>query len=550
MTNRAWLAAAGLAALAWMASAGRAGAFFVDEANTLSVVTKLQARISVRTDDSTGFTFPRVEAGDLVQQRNLALVEINHDLRDLTRTLDLMAPLRALDLSVTYHLLGRFLYEGVYDYGAEPFQDVQERDPENIDAFKQSYELWEAYADIYRGPLSLRIGRQNLSWGETDVFRLLDSINPLDNTFGGPFEDLDDRRIPLWMLRGSYNLGTVGPASSLTLEGFWVPGFWDAHVAPFAPVGTPYAVPLPTDLARFLRFSYPDKKMENSRWGFRLMGMLAPNWNVAIAHYKTFPDAPALRAVVDESKLGVRIGGDLLLTDINAMYLEASYPGVQITGASTSYWEPHLDAVLRGEVAWFRDEPMLIPEENLSVLFGPVLPLPDQLLDLASRAYGVDIRKLGLSGIPLNPRTGTIPERDVLRYMIGIDRQTWIRALNRASTFYLSFQCFGQWIPDYDKRMRQGLSLYPMPVDFAAQKETEHILTGAANSTYWHGRLTPQLALAYDVRGAWLVQPSLNCAWDPFRLMLQYSSIFGQSVSFGAFRDRDQATFIVTYLMD
>ncbi len=94
------------------------------------------------------------------------------------------------------------------------------------------------------GPAFIRIGRQNLAWGETDIFRLLDQINPLDNTFGGPFEDLDDRRIPLWMLRGSYNLGSVGPVASLTMEGFWVPGSMDAKVGPWAPWGTPYEVPL------------------------------------------------------------------------------------------------------------------------------------------------------------------------------------------------------------------------------------------------------------------------------------------------------------------
>ncbi len=76
------------------------------------------------------------------------------------------------------------------------------------------------------------------------MFRLLDSINPLDNTFGGPFEDLDDRRIPLWMLRGSYNLGNVGPVKSLGLEAFWVPGMWDASISPWAPKGTPYSAPL------------------------------------------------------------------------------------------------------------------------------------------------------------------------------------------------------------------------------------------------------------------------------------------------------------------
>ena len=63
---------------------------------------------------------------------------------------------------------------------------------------------------------------RNLSWGETDVFRLLDQINPLDASFGGFLVTLDERRIPLDMLRVVYGLGGVGPLSELNLEGFMV----------------------------------------------------------------------------------------------------------------------------------------------------------------------------------------------------------------------------------------------------------------------------------------------------------------------------------------
>ena len=44
----------------------------------------------------------------------------------------------------------------------QPFQDVRERDKENIDNFKQAYDLWEAYLDLSQGPMFFRIGRQNL----------------------------------------------------------------------------------------------------------------------------------------------------------------------------------------------------------------------------------------------------------------------------------------------------------------------------------------------------------------------------------------------------
>jgi len=203
----------GLLVLVVLGMALTADAFYVDpKKKTLEVIGKLQSRVSFRLQDSDGFTQPiDIHVGDLTQWRNLGLIEINHDLKRLTRELDILYPLKVLKIKAKYHLVGRFMYEAVYNVGPEPFQDVRERDKENIDNFKQAYDLWEAYVDLSRGPLFFRIGRQSLAWGETDVFRLLDGVNPLDNTFGGVFEDLDDRRIPLWMLRGSYNFGRVGP---------------------------------------------------------------------------------------------------------------------------------------------------------------------------------------------------------------------------------------------------------------------------------------------------------------------------------------------------
>lgn len=542
-----------LAALSLLGSSAPrpAKALFLDESNSLEVIAKVQTRASVRTEDSSGFTAPRIGAGSLVQQRNLAVLEINHDLEAWAAEPPALAHvLQSLGLRVKVHLVGRFLYEGVYDYGDKAFREAKDLDPENIRSFQQSHELWECYADLYKGPLSLRLGRQNLSWGETDVFRLLDAINPLDNTFGGPFEDLDDRRIPLWMVRASLNLGRIGPASSVTLESFWVPGPWDARVSPVAPAGSPYAPPMPEDLVRFVRYVYPDRTMANCRWGFRILGLPGPNWSVAVGHYQSFPDIPALRAVVDPKRLSPPVArGHRLLTDVEALRMEASWPTVRITGASSSYWQPHIDAVLRCEIAWFHDEPVFIPRKNLNVLYGPVLPLPPEILDLASELYGIDIRSLGLAGIPVDPVSGTIPKRDVLRFMAGFDKQLWIRPLNPSGTFFLTLQYFGQWIPHHDAEMRQALSLYPLPTDFTVQRAAEHTVTGAMQSTWWHGRVTPQMAFAWDPRGAWLVQPSVTLARDPFRLGLQYSSILGAFTSFGAFRDRDQVTVSLTWLL-
>ncbi len=75
------------------------------------------------------------------------------------------------------------------------------------------------------------------------------------------------------------------------------------------------------------------------------------------------------------------------------------------------------------------------------------------------------------------------------------------------------------------------------------------MFTALASTMYRKGTINPQLALAYDVRGAWLIQPSVNLIREPFRFMIQYSAIQGNFTNFGAFRDRDQITFILTYLL-
>jgi len=525
-----------------LGSAYQAEAISIDSKDTFTVTGKAQTRATLRLNDAEGYTYPDVQTGDLVQHRNLAILEVNHDLKYLKKDLDILYPFRALNLNVKYHVVGRFLYEGIYDYGPGIFQDVRDADKTNIDEFKQSYDLWECYADISRGPFFMRIGKQNLAWGETDIFRLLDGINPLDNTFGGPFEDLDDRRIPLWMLRSSLNLGMVGPISSISLEGFLVPGKIDAHVGPFAPFGTAYSAPLPALFVPSLRIITPDRKWSESRWGARLQALLFDKVNVSVAHYQTFLDMPTLRSYV--------VGSPEILSDLNQMQLWGEFPEVRITGASLNYWDPLSNTVFRSEVAWFWNEPVFIPEINNATLFGEQLELPDPILDLAAQLLGVDIRDLGLRGLPLNPKSGTIPRKDILRYMFGFDKQMWIRPLNKTNTFFLSGQYFGQYVPEYDSRMRQAALIYPSLKDYASVKRFEHVFTFMINTMYMKGNLQPQFALAWDVRGTMLIQPSVNFIHEPFRFMLQYSAIEGNFTNFGAFRDRDQIALIVSYLLN
>ncbi len=111
------------------------------------------------------------------------------------------------------------------------------------DAYKFDNQLREAYLDLKlrKIPLSLRIGRQQVVWGESDNFRMLDRVNTLDLTWHLAFEvpppafGWDDIRRPFWMLKALYDLGSLGPLTQSFVELYWNPGDWRPAKVAFLP---------------------------------------------------------------------------------------------------------------------------------------------------------------------------------------------------------------------------------------------------------------------------------------------------------------------------
>lgn len=453
----------------------------------LELKGEIQARVSVRTSDSEGYTSPEIAKGNLVQQRNLSLIELNDVLSRPSETTP----------DLKFHIVGRFLYDGVYDYGPEALQQLRETNKESIDDMSKSDKLWECYLDYGQGPWFFRIGKQNLSFGETDIFQVLDRINPLDNTFGGTFEDLDDRRIPIWMIRGNYNFGKVGPVSSLTMEGFLNPGWNGQEVAPFAPLGTPYAYPSPPSSVP-LRLHDPDATFQNSRMGARVTGVVNDTFNISLAHFQTIVDTPAPVVTIDPTVTG-NVAEDL------------TYKTEQVSGASMSFFEPHIEAIIRTEAAYFWDEPVFIPQINAPALYGKFV-------------------------------TGSVPEKDVFRYMVGLDKNFWFRLINDTSMIDLYLQYFAESYQDYDSRMKIPVNSYPSGA-FIEQPRYDQKFTLVTSTTYMSGTLTPQLAIIWDPRGAFLYIPSIEKTFQPWIFKLSYYLMTGdRDVSVGILKDRQQVT--------
>jgi len=457
----------------------------------LELKGEIQSRVSIRTTNSEGYTSPAISRGSLVQQRNIVLLELNDVLLRPSETTP----------GLKFHIVGRFLYDGAYDYGPDTLRQLRETNKEAIDDMSKSTKLWECYVDYAQGPWFFRVGKQNLSFGETDIFQVLDRINPLDNTFGGTFEDLDSRRIPIWMIRGNYNFGKVGPVSSLTMEGFLNPGWTGQELAPFAPAGTPYAYPSPPSSVP-MRLHNPDTTFQNSRMGARLTGVVNDTFNISLVHFQTIMDTPSPVVTIDPSVTGY-VAQDL------------TYKTEQVSGASMSFFEPHIEAIIRTEAAYFWDEPVFIPQINAPALFG-------------------------------NFVTGSVPTKDVIRYMVGLDKNFWFRLINNTSMINLYLQYFAEKYQGYDSRMKIPVESYPSG-EFITQPSYDQKLTLVTATSYMEGTLTPQLVLIYDPRGAFMYIPSIEKSFQPWIFKLAYYGMSGdRDVSVAMLRDRQQVTFQIS----
>ena len=60
-------------------------------------------------------------------------------------------------------------------------------------------------------------------WGQSLAFRVGDVVNPQDTTWAFGFANLEQSRIPQWMVHPIWNLPEFGPLESNFLEGILIP---------------------------------------------------------------------------------------------------------------------------------------------------------------------------------------------------------------------------------------------------------------------------------------------------------------------------------------
>lgn len=554
---------------------------FADEARTVRFNSRVYNRAAFSVSDAAENS--RIQTPynsyNLLQDRTFIQMELRHNLTDLVEgtyegTLSFLQyplrPLQGLGLEdLSYFITYRGEYDGVWDYGPDVFSEEfpllsdcapiskskrehPRRFPgctrlETRDRLRHRHRLFEAYVDITRGPLFMRIGRQNLSWGETDAFRLLDQINPLDASFGGFLVSLDERRVPLDMARVVYTFESAGPFPEFNVEGY---GVLDDKVATPVPTGSPWSTPNPAGIRGFVK--RPAKNFTDARGGFRITTRLG-DFTLSAAHYYTFLDTPLIRVVTPVKKPPVNLAefeaaeaaGDTARFLVDHFQANILYPKIAISGATASFGLPRFYAVVRNEVAVFWREPFFKNSGPLNLL-GPVRTNGE--ITPGYKQVGVD----PVSGSPLLRYKNDIDRSHVVRWSLGIDINRYFRSLNPQQSFIISGQMFATHIVNFDNTpltsvLPFGFGHFSVPVRDPHRKneasvnldQHQFVNTLSISTSYRAGVIAPRLVFFYDWQGSWLVQPGVTFIRDPFRLTVQYNYLDGQYNGIGFLRDRD-----------
>ncbi|MFZ2627271.1 MAG: DUF1302 family protein [Rugosibacter sp.] len=352
----------------------------------------------------------------------------------------------------------------------------------------------------------VKLGRQQVVWGRTDLFRVLDVINPMDYSRGNIYDEMQDIRIPMWILQAEYrmgasesfqdrnvsvvwnfdkfrpnNLGQCGQPNVILDAGCTLRAFktlWDygGTVGNFAnlalPPPTPGAPSGPGNGA-FLATNFgphqigirnvelPDWTLKNTQLGIKWEGVTAGGFSFSLNALTYRSQLPSLH-MINTGVVNMFTGQIQNTTDLIAFDLV--YPRVNLVGGSADFQ---------------------IPDANLAVRLEAALTHGEEFTNTA------------------NPN-GYSKNR-VFRSVIGLDRPTIIPWINEAEATLISGQLFYQHIYDHEQ--------YNGPYGAFGIPDWANDVTGTLliRSSLFNARLNPQVIMARDFKAhAFAMAPSIS----------------------------------------
>ena len=324
--------------------------------------------------------------------------------------------------------------------------------------------------------ISFRLGRQQVVWGRTDLFRVLDVINPVDFSAQNIYEELEDARIPMGIFNMEYHAGGGNTFEDLNFQFLWK--FEQARPHNLGQGGSTYAI---LSAGNFFRAM-------NNCWvnGCTVGNFPAPGVTVAFG-----PNQIGIRQAntpnweVDETDVGVR--------------MEGVYKGVGFS-ANALYYNSHLPSLRGGitSVDPFSGAPDIYPYALAFDIDFPRIALlggsADFYVEKIKSAFRVELAWTTGEEFPNTLRPRLFSESNVMRYVIGWDRPTFIPFLNKNRAFLISGQLFGQHLLDHE--LERG----PLGPVGMVDWEDNWVATLLIQGFYKSDTVQPRVISAYDVR--------------------------------------------------
>jgi len=158
-----------------------------------------------------------------------------------------------------------------------------------------------------------------------------------------------------------------------------------------------------------------------------------------------------------------------------ALAFDIAFPRVTLVGGSLDFYVDPILSAFRVEVAWTEGEEF--PDTSVPELFS---------------------------------------DSDVVRWVVGWDRNTFIPFLNKRRAFLLSAQVFGQHLLDHNEKTGSFNPLLgPGGKVGMPDHEDNYLFTLLVQGWYWNDRLNPQLIVAHDMEaGHTTVAPAIEFLMD------------------------------------
>jgi len=330
-----------------------------------------------------------------------------------------------------------------------------------------------------------------VTWGETDNFRALDVINPLELRWHWSREPWEDIRIPLWMVRAIYDIGKIGPLEESFVETVWIP--WDFQRnkvttdprRPWFVAGQGLLTRANSvvsngqlyDLQTTVIDRRPDRTFKSSQAGVRFKGI----WrgiDFSLNYYFTFSADTGVKTRPDLSSVSNVPTNTGAAGTVNAV-LNLVNPRSQVVGFAANYSEERYTQTV------FRIETALTTGVPVRLKGAPAKVDPDH--------NGYDAVK-----------------RTVV--MLAFDRPTWIRSLNNLRTFFISGQFFWRHYLDYNRFFYGVPSVKHAIIDGQVVPD-RYISVNTDRLTQDEFVMTLSASTNYGSGGLW--QPLFVAAFDP-----------------------------------